>query len=99
MSVFQFIQAEFLVSICSYSRVSKTSDAKETAEEKERLGLLDKADQRLAKLWNQLTGQDDDCVAWSAGLSSMKEKNTEAVAMVEPSRSLNEEESQLCVDI
>jgi hypothetical protein len=94
-SVFQFLQAEFLVTIASSARVSKMGDS----EEKERMGFLEKADQKLAKLWNQLTGKDDDVVAWSAGLASATEKNTEAAPMQEPVQQLSEEESQLCIDV
>jgi hypothetical protein len=96
VSLFQFLQLEFLVTVSSYGRVfSKLADP----EEKDRKDWLDKADQRLTTLWSKLTGKDDDVVAWSAGQAASKEKGAEAVPMVEPARQLSEEESQLCVDI
>jgi len=96
VSLFQFLQIEFLVTVSSYGRVfSKLADP----EEKDRKDWLDKADQRLTQLWSKLTGKDDDVVAWSTAHASSKEKGTEAVPMAEPTRRLSEEESQLCVDI
>lgn len=91
--IFDFLKAEFLVSICSHGRVfSKLSDQ----EEKDRLAWLDKADASLAKLWSQITGFDDDLEAWSTALHS---PDAEPRKMQEPTQALTEEESCLCIDI
>jgi hypothetical protein len=53
---FAFLQAEFLVSVCSYGRVFSKCDE---AEEVCRAAWLDKAESKLSTLWTSLTGNDD----------------------------------------
>jgi hypothetical protein len=53
---FIFLQAEFLVTVCSYGRVYSKCDE---PEELCRTQWLDKAEAKLNELWTKLTGNDD----------------------------------------
>ena len=89
--MFQFLQAEFLLCVCSYARVfSKLSDP----EEADRSAWLAKGEERLKALWKEVTGNDDDVEAWMAGGQPPAESG-----VVAPARELNEADSELCVDI
>jgi len=111
LHVFRYLQAEFLVCISSYPRVfAQIGDP----EEKERLARLDKADGMLAKLWQDITGNEDDLLAWSTGLREARMNSQKKIEsadggdageakpadlMATPTQALKEEQSELCVDI
>lgn len=107
LRVFNLLQAEFLVCICSYERVSaQIADP----EEKERLAWLDKADVKLCKLWQDTTGNEDDSTAFASSMRNLQQEHKASDVPVErstrelpqvmcPTRVLSEEDSQTCVDI
>jgi len=110
--LFCFMQVEYLLCVCSYVKVtSKPADP----EEKQRLAWLDKVATLLAKLWKELTGNDDDVETWAASVAQKeaeKHKTSgganstmlEASAaletpMMSPVRALTKEEADLSIEL
>eukprot|EP00929_Paragymnodinium_shiwhaense_P031007 TRINITY_DN17469_c0_g2_i1.p1 TRINITY_DN17469_c0_g2~~TRINITY_DN17469_c0_g2_i1.p1 ORF type:complete len:3828 (-),score=1166.38 TRINITY_DN17469_c0_g2_i1:164-11647(-) len=100
--MFAFLQAEFLVTICSYGRVfAKVGDP----EEECRKAWLDKAEAKILKLWKDITGNDDDVEAWGNALvtaNQQAEKSPETMeeaAVATPARDMTSEEGERCVEL
>eukprot|EP00928_Gymnodinium_smaydae_P013443 TRINITY_DN14900_c0_g2_i2.p1 TRINITY_DN14900_c0_g2~~TRINITY_DN14900_c0_g2_i2.p1 ORF type:complete len:3483 (-),score=804.97 TRINITY_DN14900_c0_g2_i2:72-9770(-) len=91
---FSMIQAEFLVTLCSYGRLALKLDDPESVCRK---GWLDKAESKLQKIWKEVTGNEDDIDAWEATSPADSGAGAAAASVTPPARALAEEDRELVV--